>query len=223
MKPCFHFVTMIAVISVCDASMPPYIHTRAESRRQVLEYCRIVCENNSSEPRLSCRTTFEKALNGDFEALHRVFSDGTYHTDDSEWDEIRWHILQVVGDARFADFVLTRPVAERPKLVLIAPYVPFGEDAAFDEYFKKQFPRTYAFYHALCQGEPESNRFDYGPRHLGIALATQPRFADVRIHKSGKTGGTLITAPRSLSSGDRADLGALVRKHLHGKAEVVFQ
>ena len=122
--------------------------------------------------------------------------------------------------------MLSRPLTEQKQILLHVPYAYVTgrqEEAALDAYFRRHFPRTYALYDAQFQPEPESSAFDYGPRHLGMALSAQTRFKDVRLHKNVKTGGTIVTAPKSLSKKDVADLRILIRKHLGDKAELVFQ
>jgi len=113
-----------------------------------LEYCRTSCENNASKPRYPYRATFEKALAGDFRALDTVFTNESYHTNDMEWDLIPWHILHVIGDVRYASFILSHPARERvPFLALQDPYaVSVTQQAAFERYFRQKFPRTYSMW-----------------------------------------------------------------------------
>jgi hypothetical protein len=124
-----------------------YVSTAAESRKKVLDYCRATCERNASKPRYPYRTTFEKALTGDFHALDTIFTNDSYHTNDMEWDLIPWHILHVLGDARYSSFVLSRPPSSRPPLLALqSPYVGVTQQAAFERYFRRKFPRTYALW-----------------------------------------------------------------------------
>ena len=125
-----------------------YVSTPTDSRRKILEYCRTSCENNLSKPRHPYRATFEKALAGDFRALDTVFRNESYHTNDMEWDLIPWHILHVIGDGRYASFILSHPSSERaPFVALQDPYVvSVMQQTAFEGYFRKKFPRTYSLW-----------------------------------------------------------------------------
>ena len=126
-----------------------YVSTAAESRKKILEYCHTTCERNASKPRYPYRATFEKALTGDFHALDTIFTNDSYHTNDMEWDLIPWHILHVLGDARYSSFVLSRPPSSRsPLLALQSPYVGVTQQAAFERYFRRKFPRTYSLWAA---------------------------------------------------------------------------
>lgn len=191
-KLCVCFVTVIAVTSGRSESIPSYAPTSAQSRRHVLEYCSRQCEDKTAKLRLAYVATCEKALNGDIGALYTMFKDESYHDNDTGWVDLWWYLLHAVGDSRFADFVVSSPLAERKEILRhLAPRYVTGpqEEAAFDAYFRKHFPRTDALCNAQFQPEPESSGFDYGPRHLSTALAAQPRFRDVRLHKNLKTGG----------------------------------
>lgn len=204
---------------------PPYIHSPEESRAYVLKYCRVECQENSTKPRLPYCATFEKALNGDFRALDTVFSDKNYHTTETHWDwnYVPWHILQVIGDARYADFVLSHSPKERSEFLAFGSGGP-AHEIAFQAYFRKRFPRTYVLYMEMFQPWPESSGFDYGPRRLSEALAAQPRFRNVRLYKRVKEKEkTLIAAPKNLSKGDRAALRALIQRHLGNNAKLVFR
>lgn len=130
-----------------DVSTASFVSTPKESRRAILEYCRVVLENSASRPRYPYRLTFEKALSGDFHALETIFTNESYHTQDMEWNLIPWHILHVIGDARYSTFVLRRPHLERaPLLDLQSPYVGIKQQAAFERYFRRKFPRTYSLW-----------------------------------------------------------------------------
>src|SRR3954470_21422581 len=119
------FLTVLIVAVTTALAMPSsYVSNPTASRAYILKYCRVQCEQNAAKPRKPYRATFDKALNGDFSALHTVFTDESYHTNDIEWNLIPWHILQVIGDARYADFVLSRPSEERSTLLdLQSPYL----------------------------------------------------------------------------------------------------
>jgi hypothetical protein len=99
---------------------------------------------------LPYRATFEQALGGDFSALHTIFTRPEYHSGDNEaWLVEPWHILQVVGDKRFAEFVLSRPPAERRRIMFYVPYIsPYQPTQAkeFDEYFRIHYPATRALW-----------------------------------------------------------------------------
>jgi hypothetical protein len=222
---CVVFVVISAISSTIVASERRNVQAVARSRNYVLEYCRINCEQNTAKPRLPYRATFEKALAGDFDALNTIFTNGTYHNDDLTWTEVPWHLLQVVGDSRFAAFVLSHPSPERKQILALVPSssVTSAPDETSDSYFREHFPRTYALYKAAFQEEPESPSLDYSIRHLSRALAAQPRFNTVRLSRSVKTGTTLVTASRSLSKKDITDLRSLIQKHLGTKAELVFE
>ena len=156
------FFNTLLVGSLCFAATAPasrnvtaaaYVSTPVESRKKVLEYSRVNCESNSSKPRYSYRATFEKALSGDFHALETIFTNESYHTQDMEWNLIPWHILHVIGDARYSSFVLRRPPSERaPLLDLQSPYVGIKQQAAFEQYFRRKFPRTYALWAKMKSG-----------------------------------------------------------------------
>jgi len=140
-----YFVSMFMLGASTGCAIPPsYVRTPAESRAYVLEYCRVQCEANASKPRKPYRATFERALNGEFRALHTVFTDESYHTNDMEWDLVPWHILQVIGDSRYADFVVSRPAGERSTLLALQwPHVSSEKQASFEAFFRKRFPRTF--------------------------------------------------------------------------------
>jgi hypothetical protein len=124
-----------------------YISSSTQSRAYVLKYCRVQCEENAAKPRKPYCRTFEKALAGNFQALSTIFTDQSYHTNDIEWTTIPWHILQVIGDSRYADFVLSRPVSQRSRLLALqSPYVVAEEQASFEAFFRKHFRRTYALW-----------------------------------------------------------------------------
>jgi hypothetical protein len=226
-KKCILFTILAITVSPAFAANPSYVRSPAESRAYILEYCRLECEENLAKPRRPYRSTFEKALNGDFRALHTVFFDETYHTNDAHWDLIPWYILQVIGDSRYADFVRSRPLAEGSTLLALQwPYVGSAEQATFEAFFRKHFPRTYALWtgFGMVDQYPEPNRLDYGPRRLSEAVAAEPRFRSVRLSKRfNKKGQTLVTAPSSLSRRDRADLKALIAKYLGNNVELEFR
>jgi hypothetical protein len=138
-------VALTVAAGTAFALASSYISSSAQSRAYVFNYSRVQCEHNEAKPRKAYRATFERALAGDFQALYTVFTDEDYHTNDIEWMLIPWHILHVVGDRRYADFVLSRSLSERSRLLALqSPYVV--EQAPFEAYFRKHFPRTYALW-----------------------------------------------------------------------------
>jgi hypothetical protein len=226
MKKYASLVIMFTSISLSYGSVPAYVISGEDARQYVMKYCRVECEENLAKPRLPYRATFEKAVSGNFDALYTVFTNENYHTNDISWETVPWHILQVVGDARFADFVLSRPPTQRSEFAGVsAQNVGQQQQAAFEAYFRKRFPRTYALRQTYeFPPEPERKGLDYALRHLTQILAAQPRFASVRLYKRGnEREGTLVIAPKSLSKKDTADLRALIQKHLGDKAELAFR
>ncbi|MEO5721671.1 MAG: hypothetical protein ABIR71_09405 [Chthoniobacterales bacterium] len=216
MRTCFSLAIVI-IAQTAFAVKPQYAHTAAESRAVLIEYCREECEENSAKPRLPYRETFQRALTGDFRALHVIFSSPDYHTNDMRWSEMPWHILHVLGDRRFAEFALSRP---RSELSEIVSSVTPGDDAM--NYFRTRFPRTYQIWkrEGPFQPEPEMPGFDYRVRHLAQALAADPRFSSVRLRKRGTI--LVVDAPASLSPGDRAALRHLTQHYLGKKGKLVI-
>jgi hypothetical protein len=148
-----YLTALVAAVNTAFAKVPSYVHTAAESRAYVLQYSRVECEGNPAKPRLPYRATFEKALRGNFDALHTVLVNEHYHTNDTQWNRVPWHILQVVGDSRFAAFVLSRPLAERARLIDVEAYnVGEQQEAAYEAFFRKRFPRTYALWQKYGSG-----------------------------------------------------------------------
>src|SRR5262249_24514958 len=102
--------------------------TRKQLRRIILEdYALHDCAGYLRTHSSFYRRTFERALDGDIRALHRVFRDPQFHSGDKEaWCSIPGAILYVVGDQRFAEFLTSLSPAERPWAVpCIAAAEPF--------------------------------------------------------------------------------------------------
>ena len=209
------------------AARLPFVHTADESRKYIMEYSRSECETNAAKPRLPYRETFLKALQGDAEALRVVFTDENYHTNDQHWGTIPWHILQVVGDRRYAAFVNQCTPGERRAIIAATP-ASIGQpeqERAFDQFFRSRFPQTYALWkkYGPFVPAPEVPGVDYGVRHLSEALQRDPRFTTVRLHKkSDGSGMTVIVAPRTLSKSDIAALRKVVTKHIGKKGELLI-
>ena len=138
----------LAASSAYAGKTPSYVITRKDARSFVMNYCRDQCERNSAKPRLPYCATFERALDGDFAALKTVFQNELYHTNDDQWDFVPWYILNVIGDSRYAAFVLSRPPPERRFLIALQwpSVVESTAQAKFDAYFHRRFPRTYALW-----------------------------------------------------------------------------
>lgn len=87
---------------------------------------------------------------GDFAALHTVFSEPEYHSGDNEaWLSMPWRLLQVVGDDRFAAFVLSRPLMQRREIMFYVPYIAPDDvrgSQIFETYFSRRYPQTYALW-----------------------------------------------------------------------------
>ena len=215
---------MVSVATTFAAS-PSYVSSPIKSRTYILEYCRVECEGNLAKPRLPYRATFEKALRGDFRALETVFTNAWYHTNDSQWDAIPWHILYVIGDSRYADFVLSRPLTERSLVLTLQSEHVVGpiQEARFETFFRKHFPRTYALWSKEGLEPPPPNTPIYANRRLSYALAAESRFWVVRLYKKLETGQIIIVAPKSMSKADREDLRSLVRRQLGNDADLVFR
>lgn len=212
-------------VAITFAAPSPYVSSPTQSRTYIFEYCRVECERNLAKPRLPYRATFEKALNGDFRALDTVFTNAWYHTNDSQWDAIPWHILYVIGDSRYADFVLTRPLTERSLVLALQSEHVVGpiQEARFEAFFRKHFPRTYALWAKEGLEPPPPNTPIYANRRLSYALASERRFWGVRLHKNLETGQIIIVAPKSMPKADREDLRSLVRRQLGNHADLVFR
>ncbi len=214
-------------LNIACAASPQYVHSAEESRAYIRQYCLVECENNSAKPHLPYRLTFERALLGDFGALRTIFSSPDYHTNDQHWDEIPWRILHVIGDERFAAFVLSRPPTERWSILSGLEADPGGGSItqlqALDTYFRTHFPQTWAIWRkeGPFRAEPEQKGFDYNRRHLFQALVADPRFAEVRLYR--KQNITLVVAPKSSPKVDRIALKLMIEKYLGNDFELVFE
>ena len=141
------------LVSGC-ASRPEYVLRSSEARKNILEYSRTECEEERTKPRLSYRHTFEQAMAGDFGALHTVFTRSEYHSGDNEaWFSIPWELLAVIGDKRFAAFILREPAYDRRCLLqYIVPGLSYPNSMNPEvvrqlmAYFTTTYPQTFALY-----------------------------------------------------------------------------
>jgi|GEM_PF-5872182 len=132
------------------ASQPEYIFIPADARRQVREHYQSECEGISSKPRLPYRSTFEKAMEGDPDALHTVFFNENYHSGDNEsWAFTGWPLAHLAGDARFAAFLNRLSTRERAEVFDQIFYTgsDYGE-AITNGYFARTLPKVAAIYSA---------------------------------------------------------------------------
>ncbi len=145
---------VVLVVSV-EAGDSQYVQSRSAARRNILQYCQLQCEQCIGRddgwcdiPRLPYRATFEAAMQGDFCALDTVFTRWEYHSGCIElWHTIPWQLLQVIGDKRFAAFVVSRPLAEQPEAVrYLSPCAENNEMGAWEGHFQRHYPATYSLY-----------------------------------------------------------------------------
>ena len=114
------------------------------------DYCVLDCSGYLRSHSKYYRRTFRRALTGDMNALHRVFRDPRFHSGDNEaWCGVPGNILYVLGDTRFADFVLSLRPEERHWALT---YIPVSAAFFYPDpsrglaFFRRQFPRTYELY-----------------------------------------------------------------------------
>ena len=111
-------------------SMSTYALTPLQARRAVLVYVEDDCiyyEKHGEKPHLPYRTTFKRAIAGDFAALHTIFSDSNYHSGDNEdWIDTHWPILHAVGDERFAAFLSRLPPTARDDIFSVSRLLHYG-------------------------------------------------------------------------------------------------
>ena len=141
------------LLSAC-ATRAEYVRRPSEARRNILEYCRTECEEETTKPRLPYRRTFEKAMSGNSAALRTVSTRPEYHSGDNEaWLSIPWEVLTVIGDQRFAEFIRSEPRSERGGLLqYIVPGLSYPDsmnpqmERQLMMYFAKTYPQTFALY-----------------------------------------------------------------------------
>jgi hypothetical protein len=131
--------------------MSTYTLTRRQAREAVFAYCARDCDYyaaQSRKPRLPYRATFRRALAGDFDALHTVFTDENYHSGDNEdWIDIHWAILHAVGDEPFASFLLRLNSTERDAVLFYLCYAIYGpSERDLEAYLHTHFPRVVSIY-----------------------------------------------------------------------------
>jgi hypothetical protein len=131
-------------------SVSTYALTPLQARRAVLAYVEDDCiyyEKHGEKPHLPYRTTFKRAIAGDFAALHTIFTDSNYHSGDNEdWIDTHWAILHAVGDERFATFLLQLTPKQRDGVLMYLGYSIMVPDPEFWRYFDRHFPHVAPIY-----------------------------------------------------------------------------
>ena len=146
--------TLAALLpSPCAAS--DYEYTTVTARQTVMEHCRTECEDESGKPALPYRATFERAMNGDAEALNTVFRNKNYHSGDNEsWAFSAWPLVHVVGDDKFAVYLKT--LSDKQVTDVFEQVFYCGGDypcAISSGYFSRKFPRTAKVYRQRASAE----------------------------------------------------------------------
>ena len=146
-------IAAVTSLGTVLASDDGYSLTVTEARTIVREHYRYECEQERSKPRLPYRQTFEKAMGGDMQALHIVFTDRNYHSGDNEsWEGAAWALLHVAGDRRFAAFLSTLdPARQRDIFQTLFYSGSYHPRALKNGYFERKFPRVAALYKRLHQ------------------------------------------------------------------------
>jgi hypothetical protein len=136
------------------------------------------------------------------------------------------------GDERFAELLASEDRETREMVgMAIDPQI---------DWTKHPFPKTRALYsyrwvpmtqreirqrqespmvHALVMLRPDESL------RLRVALATDPRFSEVQVHSPGPPGTTpaVISAPKTLTKAEMADLRRFIQQRIHSKAPVIFK
>jgi hypothetical protein len=174
---------------------------------------------------------FYYAFHGDAAALHRFFHNAD-RSGEGEFGETWAYeclvLLLRLGDEKFSELLAKEDSATREA-------VGNAVDSLID-WRKHQFPKTRALY-AYRHVAPTERELDQRNREpvavawKGITdgqskriqemLAREKRFSDVQITTTNE-GITSFTAPRSMSSKDKADLQRLVRRELKNTKEVQY-
>jgi hypothetical protein len=133
----------LTAFSACATSTPtPWSRNHDSARAAVHENCQ-----NSSDPVQFC-AAFERAIAGDFAALHGVLVDLRYQGQDTSFDElVPRQLLVLVRDERFSAFARAEPPAARD--TVLAEVGPGVDTTAEQErHFARRFPHTHALWKA---------------------------------------------------------------------------
>jgi hypothetical protein len=161
------------------------------------------------------------AFRGEPKAFHRF----AHHPDrDAEGEfALTWNmeclvLLLRLGDHRFSDLLAREDRQTREAVGSII-------DCHVD-WTKHQFPKTRSLY-SYRYISPSHQAFEKKHGHalskLIASVAAEPRFSGVRFHNDPQGPATiLITAPKSLSQKDRADLHHLIRQHIGEDGVLIF-
>ena len=164
-------VSLTAFSACATSTATPWSHTRDSARAAIREYCQ-----NSSDPVHFC-ATFERAMAGDFAALHSVLADLRYQGQDTSFDElVPRQLLVLVGDERFAAFARAEPAAARD--TVLAEVGPGVDTTAEQErFFARRFPQTYALWRSYGPFSEHTRERLRQPRPNQSMERTAARFA----------------------------------------------
>ncbi len=94
------------------------------------------------------------------------------------------------------------------------------------DWTRHQFPRTrklYAYRYISPSHQAFEKKHGHALRSLIARVAAEPRFSGVRFHNDPQgPAPILITAPKSLSQRDRAELHHFIRRHIGDDGNLVF-
>lgn len=143
----FAFAAALAASALFAGCAKPKPPEPAQFKASVLSYARQYPANPAEVPAEKQQLvlgTFRRAVEGDSQALARIFSD--YETfgsaTDDAWCKVPWDLLNAVGDHRFATFLTNQPAQVQSEAFrwLVGPF------GASKEELQKQFPETARLY-----------------------------------------------------------------------------
>jgi hypothetical protein len=134
--------TLAVSLFACATSIStPWSQTPETARASIREYY-----HHAGGYSAQFYATFERAMTGDFTALHTILTDPAYQGQDTSFDDmVSRQLLVLLGDKRFSDFVSAQSPADRDSFVgAVGPGLDTNTQQ--ETYFAKHYPKMYALW-----------------------------------------------------------------------------